>query len=179
MVLGRGPDHRRPADIDILDTGGEIGTAGQRLGKGIEVHHQQAEGRNALPRQRLAVRRVALVGEQAAMDRRVQGLDPTAKDLREPGNVRNLAHGQPFVSQQAGGPAGRNQFKAKVDERPGKGHQPRLVRYGKEGAFGDIVHGKGSCRSVAGLVQTVQDCSGTEPTRNRAAKNPSTPPLCA
>ena len=46
VVLGGGPDHRRPADVDVLDALG-IGRA-LRHGRleGVEIDHEQIDGRN-------------------------------------------------------------------------------------------------------------------------------------
>jgi hypothetical protein len=87
MVLGRGTDQRRSADIDVLDAGREVGAARDRLLEGVEVHDHQVDRRDPVLRHLRGMRLVGTPAENAAMDRRLQGLHPAVHDLREAGVV--------------------------------------------------------------------------------------------
>ena len=47
VVLRRGPHHRRPADVDLLDALVGRGAGGHRLGERVEVDHDEVEGGDA------------------------------------------------------------------------------------------------------------------------------------
>ena len=83
MVLGRRAHQRRPADVDLLD---EVLVADAGLRSGllelVEVDDDDAEGLDALLGQLGAMRRIVEVGQHAAVDARVQGLDPAVEHLR-------------------------------------------------------------------------------------------------
>ena len=64
MVLGCGSQHGRSADVDHLD-------AGRRLER-VEVHHHQVDHSDAVGGQVNLMRGVVAVGQDAAMDARVQ-----------------------------------------------------------------------------------------------------------
>ena len=68
-VLGRGADHRRAADVDVLDEVAE-GDAGLRGGllKGVEVDDHHIDGLDAVRGDGSFVLGVAADVEQAAMD---------------------------------------------------------------------------------------------------------------
>ncbi len=88
-ILGRGPDHRRSADVDHLDGLRLVDAgAGDRAFERIEVHHHEVEGLDAVLRQGCAMRRLRAVGEDAAVDLRMQRLDAAVEDLGEAGDRR-------------------------------------------------------------------------------------------
>ena len=90
MVLGRRPDHRRPADVDLLDQAVEVELAAQgplgRGGERVEVDDDELERLDAGRRQLLAVGGEAAVGEDPAVDPRVERLHPPVEHLREAGD---------------------------------------------------------------------------------------------
>ena len=90
VVLGGGAHERRAADVDVLDAGGEIAPRRHRLLEGIKVDGEEVDGTDAVGRHRRLVVGVAAHGEQAAVDERVQGLDPAVHDLRETGHLGDL-----------------------------------------------------------------------------------------
>ena len=92
MVLGRGADQRRPADVDVLDGGREVGAARHRRLERVEVHHDQVDRRDLVVGHRLGVAGVGAAGEDAAMDRGLQRLHPAVHDLGEAGVVADLDH---------------------------------------------------------------------------------------
>jgi hypothetical protein len=74
VVLGRGPHHRRTADVDQLD-------AGLRRER-VEVHDHEVDG--SMPYSAMSARCSGSVGvgEHAAVDLRVQRDDPVVEDRR-------------------------------------------------------------------------------------------------
>ena len=93
VILRGGPQHRRAADVDVLD---RLGVAAvrprDRLRERIEIHHQQIDRLDAVQRHDLIVD--AAPAEQAAVDLRMQGLDAASHDLGESRVVRHLAHAE-------------------------------------------------------------------------------------
>ena len=84
VVLGRGAQHRRSADVDVLDRllVAAVGARHRRRER-VEVHHQQVDRRDAvLGHDRLVG---AAPSEQAAVNLRMQRLDAPVHDLREAG----------------------------------------------------------------------------------------------
>ncbi len=92
VVFGRRPDHRRAANVDIFDNIIAPGPAGHRGGKGIEVHHHQIDGGDAMPRQRRRVRRIAAHRQNAAMHCGVQRFHPAIQHFGKAGHIGNIAH---------------------------------------------------------------------------------------
>ncbi len=92
VVLGRRPDHRRPADVDLLD---RLVERHVRLADGgferIEIHHDQFEGEDAVLGQRLHVLGVVVPAEDAAVDLRMERLEPPVHHFREAGVVGHVA----------------------------------------------------------------------------------------
>ncbi len=86
-VLGRGTQHGRAADIDVLDGLFQraIGFGDGRF-EGIEIQHQQVDRRDAQLGHDCVIG--AAAAEQAAMDLRVQGLDAAVHDFGKAGDAR-------------------------------------------------------------------------------------------
>ena len=76
-------------------------------------------------------------GQDAGVDRRVQGLDPAVQHLRRTGHLADLADRDPGVGDGPGRPPGRDQLHPRVVERPGEVHQTRLVTDAEEGSHGE------------------------------------------
>jgi len=130
VVLRRGPHHGGPADVDLLDALGDAGAGGHRLAEGVEVHHDEIERLDPEAAEFRHVPGVGAVGQDAGVDRRVEGLDAAVEALGEPGEVGDLRDGHP-----GGGDGGRRG--AGGDE----GH-PRLVEAGGQiGEAGLVVDG--------------------------------------
>ena len=71
VVLGGGADHRRAADIDVLDTSGAVGAGGQRGGEWVQVANQQVDAGDGMVSHGLAVAGVVAAGQDGAVDCRV------------------------------------------------------------------------------------------------------------
>ena len=85
MVLRRGADHRRPADVDQLD--------GRLRVERVEVGDDQVDRRDLVRRKVGLVLGIVTIGEDAAVHLRVQGHDPVAEHRRIAGEVGNVGHG--------------------------------------------------------------------------------------
>jgi hypothetical protein len=135
VVLGGGADHRRPADVDILDAVVERCALGDRLLERIEVHHQKIDRPDAMLFHGACVLRVVADRQQAAMDLRVQGLDPAVHHLGRAGELRDVDHREAGLRQRLGGAAGRHQLDAALGERAREIDEPGLVGDREQSAF--------------------------------------------
>jgi hypothetical protein len=134
MVLGRRADHRRPADVDVLDAGLEARATGHRRLERIEVHVQQVDRADAvLAHGRRVAGRVAHP-QEAAVHHRVQGLHPAVHHLRKAGEVGDILHRQAGGGDGRAGAAGGDQFYAQFGQRLGGLDQAGLVGHGDQGA---------------------------------------------
>ena len=116
VVLGRGAQHGGSADVDVLDrllvAAARTGDGG---GEGVEVHHQQVDGRNAVLGHDGIID--AAAAEQSPVDLRVQRLDAPVHDLREAGVARDLGGGDALRREQSGGAAGGQDLDLALHER--------------------------------------------------------------
>ncbi len=133
VVLGRRADHGRAADVDVFDGGRQV-TAGFVDGgfERVEVDGHQVDRLDAV----LVHDRVvgAATAEDAAVDFRVQGLDPTVHHFCETGVVRDFYCGHAVVLQQFEGPARGEDFHAQSFQLTGKFEDPGLVGDTDQGA---------------------------------------------
>ncbi len=84
MILGRGPQHRRPADVDILDCISVAATRPRnRRGERVEIDDQQVDRADAVLVHDGIIESAA--SEQRAVHFRVQGLDAPVHDFRKAG----------------------------------------------------------------------------------------------
>ena len=105
IILGCGPEHRRPAYIDVFDriAKGAVGSFDGCL-EGVQVHDNQVYGRDVQLFHDGVIKSGA--AEQAAVDLRVQGFYPAVHDLRKPGvvgYVRDLDVIGPEQAERAAG----------------------------------------------------------------------------
>ena len=100
MILGGGADHRRPADIDVLDRV-FVGAIRLRHGGGewIQIHDQQIDRLDAV---RLHDVLVDVTAEQTAVNLRMQRLHAAVHDFRKTGVRRDLRHRNPVLPEQRG-----------------------------------------------------------------------------
>ena len=87
VVLGRGPHHRRPADVDLLHALVRRRAGGDRLGERVEVRHDEVERLDLEVGQLLDVGVEAAIRQDARVHAGVQGLDPAVETLGEAGQV--------------------------------------------------------------------------------------------
>ena len=134
-VLRRGADHRRSADVDHLDRFG-VGDAGtrDRALERIEVDRHQVEALDAVLGEGRAVRGLGAVGEDAAVDLRMQGLDPTVEYLRETGDFGDPGDRQAGCLEVLLRAAGRDELEAEPGEAASELGEAGLVGDGEESA---------------------------------------------
>ncbi len=89
MVLGGRPDHGGATDVDVLDALGECRAPAGGLLKGIEIDHQQIDGRYAVRLRRDRMFLVVPDGKQTSVHLRVQRLQPAVHHL---GKASVLGH---------------------------------------------------------------------------------------
>jgi len=136
VVLGRGADHGRAADVDVLD-GVFQGTAG--FGDGgderVQVDADQVDVTDAVLLHGGHMLGQVAPAQDAAVDLGVQGLHAAVQHLGEAGVVRHVDHRQAGVPDGLGGAAGGEHLDPRLAERAGEVEEAGLVGYGEEGAF--------------------------------------------
>jgi hypothetical protein len=140
VILRRGPQHGGSADVDVLDRLRVAAPRARDRGRErVQIHYQQVNRRDAV------LGHNGLVGaaapEQSAVDLRVQGLEAPAHDLREAGVLRDLAHRDAVLGEQARGAAGGKQLHPAPGQPPGELEEPGLVRNGEQCAAHRQRHG--------------------------------------
>ena len=121
VVLRRGTDHGRAAHVDQLDR--------RVRGEGIEVAGHEVDQADVLALEIGQVIGLGPVGQDAAVDDRVEGLHPAAQHLRRPGQVGHLDVGDARGGQGRRRPAARHQLPTQVDQPLRQLDDPRLVMY--------------------------------------------------
>jgi hypothetical protein len=134
VVLAGGADHRRAADVDVLDDLIPPGPAGHRLLERVEVGDEQVDRADLMRFHRGGMLRVVAHGEQAAMDQRVQRLHAAVHHLGEAGDVGHVAHLQAGIAQGAGGAAGGDQLHPALGETGGEFDHAALVGHRQQRA---------------------------------------------
>ena len=128
-ILGRRPQHRRPADVDVFQRLIQRNTgAADGVGKGIEVDRHQIDGGDAVSRQFRHLFGRIPARQQPAVNRRMQRLDPPVQDFRRAGNGGHRRHRQPALAGQgAMRAAGADELKPGLRQLPGEIHHPGFV----------------------------------------------------
>jgi len=159
MIFRRGADHRRAADVDILDAVLFAGALVHGRLERIEVDHEQIDWRDVVILHRLCVFGVVADRQQAAMHLGVQRLDPPVHHLRKPGELGDVFHLEPGLGDRLGGAAGGDQIDAVAGEGAGEVDQAGLVGNGKQCA-GHAARSKGHEGSpvVRGLRASTNCC---------------------
>ena len=141
MVLGGGADHRRAANVDVLDAVRVVGAGGDGRLERVKVDRDQVDRADIMRRHRRLVAGVTAPGEQAAVDFRMQRLDPAVHDFGKTRMVGDLDHGHAGLAQGFRRTAGGQDFDAGCGQRGAEFGEPRLVRYGYQGAGDGTVDG--------------------------------------
>ena len=127
ILRGR-PHHAGSADIDFLDKRVQRDV---RLRSGlherIQIHHDEIDRHNLMPADGGHVAGVVAPGQNAAMHRRVQGLDPAVHDLGKSGDVGDSGHLQPGRFEGLRRTARRHHLVAQGHERPGERQQTGFI----------------------------------------------------
>ena len=110
-VLRRRPQHRWPSDVDLLDGLLLRDVASDGLLERIEVDADKVYRADVLIHELSHVVGVFEVGEDAAVDFRVQRLDPPAEYLRRPRHLRDRDDSQSGLRESLRRAAGRDDLK--------------------------------------------------------------------
>jgi hypothetical protein len=127
VILGRGPHHRRTADVDLLDALVGRRARGDGLAEGVEVDDDEVERLDTELFQLTPVIGEPQVGEDARVDLRVQGLDAAVQALGEAGQLLDLGDGDAGGGDTGGGGAGGDQLDAGFVQPAGELFEPGLV----------------------------------------------------
>ena len=142
-VLGGRADHRRSADIDVLD---QLFEGNSRLGgsffEGVEVDDYHVDWGDAVLGHSGDMSRVFAAMQDAAVNSGMEGLDAPVKHLGESGEFGNIFDGHAGVAQQFGGASGGDEFHSERGELAGEIYESGFVGNGEDGAldFGIIGH---------------------------------------
>ncbi len=135
VVLRRGADQGRAADVDLLDQlVGRHVRAARRLRERVEIDHDQLERFDAGHGEAATVIVAAQIGQDARRDPRMERLHPTVEHLREAGHGSDIDHVKAGFAQRPRRAAGRDDLETEVRESPAKLDQPGLVRHRDERA---------------------------------------------
>ena len=127
MVLRCSPDHRWPADVDILDAGRMICALGDSIFKRVQVGNQQINRLDPMRGHRQQMLVIIAQRQQCPVDIRVQRLDPPIHHFRKARHLGHIPHLQPGGAQHVGCASGRDQFDPKPRQGPAQFDQPGLV----------------------------------------------------
>ncbi len=117
VILGRGADHGRAADVDILDAGFEIGALRDRCLERIEADDEEIDRADAVRAHRGGVIRVVAHREQAAMHLGMQRLHPAVHHFGKAGQLGHVEDGKARVRQRFASAAGRDELDASPRQR--------------------------------------------------------------
>ena len=161
VVLGRGPHHRRPADVDDVDAaalvvGGELPAAriARRLGiaERVQVRDHQGDRLDLVLLEVGLVLGIGGVGEDRAVDLRVQRGDPVSEDRRVPGDLLGGGHLDASSADRGRRTAAGHQFPPERREPLGEVDHSRLVVHGQERPHGWVSSVASASVSGAGRV---------------------------
>ena len=124
VVLGGGAHHGGTTDVDELDRG----VRGER----VQVRHHEVDGVDAVRLEVGLVLGLGAVGQDAAVDLRVEGLDAPAQHLGRAGHLGDLGVRDAGLGQPGRGVAAGHQLPAQVREALGQLDQPLLVVDGQQ-----------------------------------------------
>ena len=129
MVFRRGPHHRRPPDIDVLNRliPGDI-RLGNRFSERIEIdHHHVDRGDLLLLKIRLMGWLIPL-GQNSPMDAGMQGFDASAEDFRCTGVLGHARHRKTGLLQHLGGSTtGEQLIAVRAMQSLREGYESRLI----------------------------------------------------
>ncbi|MNE38242.1 hypothetical protein D3C80_1321350 [compost metagenome] len=136
MVLRRRTQHRRSADIDILDRFlvGHI-RLGNRLRERIQIHHHQVDVTETKLRHLTRMLLVVTNSQQAAVYGRMKGFDPSVHNFREARYIGDADNRYAFISQKCASAACGDNFYAQCRQLAAKIHDALFVRYADQRSF--------------------------------------------
>ena len=128
-VLGGRPDHRRAADVDVLDDLRLVRVfARDGLLERVQVHAHEIHLLDALLGRLAQVRVLVAARQQTRVQPRDERLHPPVHDLGEAREVLDRPDSDPRAGQLVRGAAGRDDLHAQLLEPAGEVDDPPLVR---------------------------------------------------
>ena len=129
MIFCRAAQHRRPADVNVLNrvVQSDIRLR-HRLLEGIKIHHDEINRLNVMRANGGFVRFVAANEQQAAVDFRMERFDAAIEHFGKAGVFADIFHRESGLAQRFGGAAGGNNFNAGFGQNLCERNQARLVR---------------------------------------------------
>ncbi len=134
VVLGTGADHRRSADVDVLDRRGVVGARRDGFLERIEIDDEEVDPGDPVFRHRRRMGGIVAHPEKPAMHVRMERLHPAVHDLRKTGDLGELGTGDAGPLERRAGAAGRYDLGAARRERTGEIDHAGLVVDRDEGA---------------------------------------------
>jgi hypothetical protein len=135
VVLRRGAQHRRAADVDLLDHLGQRDALFRDGGlERVEVHDHEVDSGDVEPRDVGEMVGIVAVMEDRAEDLGCQRLDAPTENLRCARPLRDRRHGNAGVRQVLGRTAGGEDLHALRGQRAGEIENAGLVGNGEDGA---------------------------------------------
>ncbi len=98
VVLRGSTEQRHSADVDRFDGFGRTGTSRDGLDEGVQVDDDEVDQFQLAIGKFLEVARFIAARQDAGVDVRMQGLDPSIQHLREPGEFLEGAHRNPGLA---------------------------------------------------------------------------------
>ena len=134
-ILGCGANHRRAADVDVLD---QFLKRNARLGggllEGVEIHDHHVDGSNAVLGHGGDVLRIFAAMQNPAVDLGMQSLDAAIEHFGKTGELGDVLDRHFGVAQEFCCAAGRDEFDAESGEFAGKIDKSGFVGDAKDGA---------------------------------------------
>ena len=135
-VLRGAAQHRRAADVDVLDAGAEIGAGFHRLLEGVQVHDDHVDHLDAVLGGFGHVLGVVALRQKPAVHHRVQGLHAAVHHLGEMRHLVDGGHRNARLGDDLRGTARRDDFRAElVMQRTREVDDACLVGHRHEDAF--------------------------------------------
>jgi hypothetical protein len=130
VVLGSRAEHRRAADVDLLDRVLELDVGpADRLLERVEVHGDEIDRDEPAAGQLPHVLRLVPAREQGGMDSGVQRLDATVHDLGESGHRLDGDHGHVGLAEHVCRSTRRDDLPSERRQALGELGDAPLVRY--------------------------------------------------
>ena len=128
VILGRAPEHCRPADINLFDRL-RPGNARprHRLNEGIEIDHDQVNGFEAVLFHSGQVGFIIPAMQDPGVNLRMESLDAAIEHLGETGKIVDLNDLDAGLCQGAGRTASREDLYAELVQAPGEIDDSSLV----------------------------------------------------
>ena len=135
-ILGGGADHRRSADVDVLDQFFERDAGlGRGFLEGVEIHDHHVDRRDAVLGDGGDVLGIFAAMQDAAVDLGMQRLDAAVEHFGESGEFGDVFDGDAGIAQQLGGASGGDEFDAEGGELAGEIDEAGFVGDAENGAL--------------------------------------------